>query len=384
MRAKDGMARPRLPHLAATLAVTMALLLGGALGGPHHPVAARAVETLTGAGATFPYPLYSRYFDVYHRLTGVRVNYQSIGSGGGQRQLRERTVNFGASDAFLTDEQLAQYPGPVLHIPTALGAVVVTYNLRGIDRPLRFTGELLADIYLGEVVRWNDPRIQQLNPDVTLPPLPVVVVHRSDGSGTTFVWTDYLAKVSPRWRQRVGVGTSVAWPTGLGGKGNEGVAGLVRQIPGAIGYIEMVYARSESMSYGMVRNRAGRWVLPTLESVSAAAAVEMPPDTRVSLTDTAAPDGYPIAGLTWLLVYQDLSLSTQSVGQARALAQLLWWIVHEGQRYNESLHYARLPEPVVRRAEALLTSLHFRGEPLLAGAGAGADQPGPSAGEGAS
>lgn len=381
MSRRVGTARPRPPHLATTLVVAMALLLGGAFDGPHRMVAARAAEALTGAGATLPYPLYSRYFDVYHRLTGVRVNYQSIGSGGGQRQLRERTVNFGASDAFLTDAQMAQYPGPVLHIPTALGAVVVAYHLPGVEGPLRFTGDLLADIYLGEVARWNDPRIQRLNPGVALPPLPVVVVHRSDGSGTTFVWTDYLAKVSPRWRQRVGVGTSVAWPTGLGGKGNEGVAGLVRQIPGAIGYVEMVYALSERMSFGMVQNRAGRWVLPTLESVSAAAAVPMPPDTRVSLTDTEAPDGYPIAGLTWLLVYQDLSLSTPSMGQARALAELLWWIVHEGQRYNESLHYARLPEPVVRRAEALLMGLHFRGEPLLAGAGT--RQLRPSAGEGA-
>lgn len=351
----------------------LVLALAAALSAPAavpQPPGARAAETLTGAEATFPYPLYSRYFDEYYRLTGVRVNYQSIGSGGGQRQLRERTVNFGASDAFLTDAQLAQYPGPVLHIPTALGAVVVTYHLPRVDVPLRFTGELLADIFLGEVVRWNDPRIQALNPGVDLPPLPLVVVHRSDGSGTTFVWTDYLAKVSSRWRRRVGVGTSVAWPVGLGGKGNEGVAGLVRQIPGAIGYVELVYAMGEGLAYGAVQNRAGRWVMPSLESVSLAAEGDLPADTRVSLTDTDAPEGYPIAGLTWLLVYQDLSLSTDSIQQARALARLLWWIVHDGQAFNEPLHYARLPQALVSRAEALLQGLVYRGQPLLAGAGA--------------
>lgn len=343
--------------VVAGLVATVAFLESGAS-------VSHAAETLTGAGATFPYPLYSKYFAEYRKLTGVRVNYQSIGSGGGQRQLRERTVNFGASDAFLTDEQLKQYPGPVLHIPTALGALVATYNLPGVTQRLNFTGELLADIFLGKVTRWDDPRIQQLNPGIRLPALPIVVVHRSDGSGTTFIWVDYLAKVSPQWKQRVGVGTSVAWPVGLGGKGNEGVAGLVRQTPGAIGYVELIYALQNDMAYGAVRNKAGRFVVPTLESVSKAADVDIPADTRVSLTDTEAADGYPIAGFTWLLVYQDLSLSTASRVQAQALADLLWWIVHEGQQFNESLHYARLPEAAVKRAEALLKSLTYQGTPL--------------------
>ena len=358
----------RLPALVGALLVAAGVLAGGVV--PYEPRAdlapvARAAETLTGAGATFPYPLYSKYFDEYRKLTGVRVNYQSIGSGGGQRQLRERTVNFGASDAFLTDEQLREYPGRVLHIPTALGAVVVTYNLPGVTQRLNFSGELLADVFLGKVTRWDDPRLQQLNPGVRLPALPIVVVHRSDGSGTTFIWTSYLAKVSPEWKRRVGVGTSVAWPVGLGGKGNEGVAGLVRQTPGAIGYVELIYALENDLPYGAVRNKAGRFVTPSLQSVSKAAGINIPEDTRVLLVDTEAVDGYPIAGFTWILVYQDLSLSTSSRGQAQALADLLWWIVHDGQRYNEPLHYARLPQAAVKRAEALLKSLTYKGEPLL-------------------
>ncbi len=326
---------------------------------------ALGAERLTGAGATFPYPLYSRYFEEYRRLTGVQVNYQSIGSGGGQRQLLERTVHFGASDAYLSEEQMAQYPGEVVHVPTAVGAVVPTYNLPGVTQRLRFTGELLADIFLGRVTRWDDPDIRALNPDVALPPLPIVVVHRADGSGTTFIWVSYLARVSEEWRQRVGVGTSVEWPVGLGGRGNEGVAGLVRQTPGALGYVELIYALENDLAYGAVRNRSGRYVVPDLASASRAAAVDIPADTRLLLVNTQAPDGYPIAGFTWILVYRDLSLVTDRREQARALAELLWWMVHDAQRYNEPLHYGRLPEPAVQRAEALIRSLTFRGEPLL-------------------
>ena len=326
--------------------------------------ALHAAEALTGAGATFPYPLYSKYFSEYFRLTGVQVNYQSIGSGGGQRQLRERTVNFGASDAYLTDAQLAQYPGPVVHIPTAIGAVVPTYNLPGVQQALRFTGELLADIFLGKVTRWNDPELQRLNPDVRLPALPITVVHRSDGSGTTFVWTEYLSKVSPPWAQRVGAGTSVDWPVGLGGKGNEGVAGLVRQTPGALGYVELIYALQNRLTYGSVRNASGRFILADLRSTSLAAQVEIPADTRVSLTNTAHPEGYPIASFTWLLVYRDLELSTRSAEQAKAVAGLLWWVVHDGQQFNEPLHYARLPQAAVERAEAIINSLRYRGQPV--------------------
>ena len=351
------MARPAWRRLLGALAL---LSVGMVLRSP----ALHAAETLTGAGATFPYPLYSKYFSEYFRLTGVQVNYQSIGSGGGQRQLRERTVNFGASDAPLTDEQMAQYPGPVIHVPTAIGAVVPTYHLPGVNQPLRFTGELLADIFLGKVTRWNDPALQRLNPDVRLPALPITVVHRSDGSGTTFVWTEYLSKVSPEWARRVGASTSVDWPVGLGGKGNEGVAGLVRQTPGSLGYVELIYALQNQLPYGSVRNASGRFILADLRSASLAAQVEIPPDTRVSLTHTAHPEGYPIASFTYLLVYRNLELSTRSAEQAKALADLLWWVVHDGQQFNEGLQYARLPQAAVQRAEANIQSLRYRGQPV--------------------
>ncbi len=327
--------------------------------------------TLNGAGATFPYPLYAKYFSAYHKLTGVRVNYQSIGSGGGIRQLYAQTVHFGASDAPLTDEQVEaferKFGTAVVHVPTALGAVVPIYNLPGLSTPLRFSGPLLADLFLGKVKKWNDPRIAELNPGVKLPPFPVTVVHRSDGSGTTYVWTEYLAKVSQEWRDRVGVGKSVSWPTGLGGKGNEGVAGLVRQTPGAIGYAELVYAVQNKIAYGAVQNRAGKFVLADLATVKAAAAIDdFPADTRVSLTDTPAPDGYPVASFTWILVYRDLDKNRafKSKAEAKALFDLLWWIVHDGQKLNEALHYAALPEVAVRASEANLRALRYRGEPL--------------------
>ena len=347
----------RAPFIAALLALGLALA---------------APLTLTGAGATFPYPLYAKYFAVYQKLTGVRVNYQSIGSGGGVRQLFAQTVHFGASDAPLSDAKVAEFKKrfktEVVHVPTALGAVAVVYNLPGVQEPLKFTGELLAEVFLGKVRTWNDPKIAELNPGVRLPPLPVTVVHRSDGSGTTFVFTEYLAKVSPAWRERVGFGKSVSWPTGLGGKGNEGVAGMVRQTPGAIGYVELVYALQNKIPFAALKNRAGRFVLPSLASVKAAAALsDFPPDARVSLTDTPAPEGYPIASFTWILVYQDMAKNRafKSRAQAEALAELLWWIVHDGQAYNEPLHYARLPEVAVRVTEKNLRALTFGGEPLL-------------------
>ncbi len=330
-----------------------------------------AGTALNGAGATFPYPLYAKYFSAYHKLTGVRVNYQSIGSGGGIRQLHAQTVHFGASDAPLSDEQLAaferKFDTALVHVPTALGAVVPVYNLPGLKAPLRFSGPLLADLFLGKIKKWNDPRIAELNPGVKLPPFPVTVVHRSDGSGTTYVWTEYLAKVSREWRDRVGVGKSVSWPAGLGGKGNEGVAGLVRQAPGAIGYAELIYAVQNKIAYGAVQNRSGKFVLADLATVRAAAAIEdFPADTRVSLTDTPAPEGYPIASFTWILVYRDLDKNRafRSQAEAKALFDLLWWIVHDGQKLNEALHYAALPEAAVRASEANLRALRYRGDAL--------------------
>ncbi len=335
-------------------------------------LALAAPVSLTGAGATFPYPLYAKYFSVYHKLTGVKVNYQSIGSGGGVRQLFAQTVHFGASDAPLSDAKIAEFKEKfqtdVIHVPTALGAVAVVYNLPGVEKPLRFSGKVLGRIFLGAIQRWDDPQIAAENPGVKLPPLPITVVHRSDGSGTTYIFTEFLSKVCPSWKSRVGFGKSVGWPTGLGGKGNEGVAGLVRQTPGAIGYVELIYALQNKIPYGAVQNRAGHFILPSLESVQSAAKLEdFPQDTRVSLTDTSAPDGYPISSFTWILVYRDMAKDRafKNRAQAEALAKLLWWIVHDGQEYNEPLHYARLPQVAVRITEENLKRLSYKGEPLL-------------------
>ncbi|WP_022797598.1 phosphate ABC transporter substrate-binding protein PstS [Thermus islandicus] len=333
---------------------------------------AQQTLTLVGAGATFPYPLMAKYADEYTRLTGgkVRVNYQSIGSGGGIRQFLEQTVHFGASDAPLDDGRLKEvrerFKTQALNLAYALGAVVPVYNLPGVKEPLRFTGPVLADIYLGKVKTWNDPALQELNPGVKLPPLPITVVHRSDGSGTSYVFTDYLAKVSREWAQKVGRGTSVEWPVGVGGKGNEGVAGVVRQTPGAIGYVELTYAKQNSLAYGAVRNKAGRFVLADLASMKAAANVPLPGDMRVSLTDTAAPDGYPIASFTYLLLYENLSVNkaVKSEAEARALVEFVRWILTEGQKYNEPLTYGALSPVAQQRALALLARVTYEGKPL--------------------
>ncbi len=321
--------------------------------------------TLTGAGATFPYPLYSKWFDVYEKQTGVRINYQSIGSGGGIQQITQRTVDFGASDAPMSDEQLAAAPGKLLHIPTVIGAVVITYNLPGIDKGLRLTPATLAGIYLGDITRWNDPAIARDNPGLKLPDTAIAVVHRSDGSGTTNIFTDYLSTVSPAWKQRVGKGTSVNWPVGLGGKGSEGVTGQVKQTPGAIGYVELAYAAQNQLPYASVQNQAGRFIEPTLESTTAAAAgaaQAMPADLRVSIVNAPGEQSYPIAGFTYLLVYQEQS----DQAKGAALVDFLWWALHDGQQYAKDLFYAPLPAEVVQKAAAQVSSITYQGKPLRA------------------
>jgi phosphate transport system substrate-binding protein len=323
----------------------------------------QAVE-LVGAGATFPAPLYTKLFDQYAKEFGVKVNYQAIGSGGGIAQLKGRTVDFGASDAFMSDADLASAPAAVLHIPIVAGAVVASYNLPG-NPELRFTGDVLADIFLGKITRWDDERIKASNPSIALPKMAVTVVHRSDGSGTTAVFTDYLGKVSPLWKSSVGSGTSVAWPAGIGGKGNAGVAGLVMQLPGSIGYVELIYALQNGMAYASVRNKAGAFLKPTLASTTAACKVAVPDDTRVSLTDTDAPDGYPIASFTWVLLYKEQGYDGRPSAKAEAAAKLLWWMVHDGQKYAEPLSYAALAPNVVAKAEVLLRSVTFGGKPVL-------------------
>jgi phosphate transport system substrate-binding protein len=318
---------------------------------------------ITGAGATFPYPLYSKMFSEWNKISKDDVNYQSIGSGGGQRQILAQTVDFGASDGPMSNEDLAKAPGKILHIPITLGAVVPTYNLPGVDTKLKFDGPTLANIYLGKIRTWNDASIAKLNPGVKLPALPITVVRRSDGSGTTYVWVDYLSKVSSEWKSKVGVATTVQWPVGIGAKGNEGVAGVVKTTPGALGYNELVYALQNKIDYGSVKNRTGAYINATPKTVTeAASSVVIPADTRVSITN--ATKGYPISSFTWLLVYTDQKYGNRTEAQAEALKKLVTWMVGDGQKYTEPLDYAGLPTNAQTRAKALLTQLNYGGKKL--------------------
>lgn len=304
---------------------------------------------INGAGATFPYPIYSKWFSEYNKLKpAIQINYQSIGSGGGIRQLQNQTVFFGASDGPMSDDQLAAAPGRILHLPTVLGSVVPAYNLPGVAAELKFTGPLLADIFLGKVTKWNDPALAKINPGVALPARDITVVHRSDGSGTSYVWVDYLAKVSPEWKQKVGVATSVSWPVGLGGKGNEGVAGLVKQTEGAIGYVEPVYAVQNKIPYGSVQNMDGAFVKSSIASVTAAAAsaaaAKMPADFRVSITNAPGKDAYPISSFTWMLFYE----APKDKARAKAMVDFMQWALTDGQKFAADLGYSPLPAAVVK------------------------------------
>ncbi len=321
-----------------------------------------AVE-LTGAGATFPYPFYSKAFAEFYRSTGIKVNYQAIGSGGGIRQLIAQAVDFGATDAFMTDSELKKAKGKVLHFPTVLGAIVVVYNLP-VKGELRLTGDVLADIFLGKIKKWNDPKLVALNPFLKKVSLPIIVVHRSDGSGTTFVFSDYLSKVSPEWRKRVGAGKALRWPTGIGAKGNPGVAGYVKRMRGAIGYVELAYARQNRMPYALIRNRAGKFVKPEVKSITAAASIKIPYDTRVSITDTPAPDGYPISSFTWIIVYRDLKFGKMTYEKAVALKRMLKFLFTTAQQWAAPLGYAPLPQSVVNLNMKKLKTLTYGGKPI--------------------
>lgn len=330
---------------------------------PNVPSVVYGVDLL-GAGATFPYPLYSKMFYVYWQKTGVKINYQAIGSGGGQRQLLKMTVDFGGSDAFMTDEALREAPAEILHIPTCLGAVILTYNLPG-NPHLRFTPDVIADIFMGKIVKWNDEGIAEINPDATLPNTNIIVVYRSDGSGTTFVFTDYLSKVSKQWEEKVGRGKAVNWPVGVGSKGNPGVAGLVKYSPGAIGYVELGYALLNRMPVALIQNKSKRFIMPNPASTSASANTFLPEDTRVSITNTDAVEGYPIASFTWILVFQEQAYRRRSEEKAKALVPTLWWMTHEGQKYAEPLHYAPLPTEAIRKAERIIGSITYDGRSYL-------------------
>ncbi len=353
--------KPMQTRIRSTVAVLGALLLLAGWGA--GPAAAQGL--MNGAGATFPYPIYSKWFDEYAKVDqGVRFNYQSIGSGGGIRQITARTVDFGASDGPMSDAQLQKAPGELFHIPTVIGAVVATYNLPGNPR-LRFTPDLLADIFLGKITKWNDSRLAAANPGVTLPDQSIIVVHRSDGSGTTYIWVDYLSKVSKEWAEKVGRATSVNWPVGLGGKGNEGVAGQIKNTAGALGYVELAYAIKNHLPAAAVKNQAGKFVEPSIASTTAAAAgaaKDMPADFRVSLTNPPGEHAYPIASFTWLLVYKD----QPDEMKGKKLVKFLWWMIHDGQKYTADLLYAPLPPQVVKQIEAKLSHITYQGRPLLA------------------
>jgi phosphate transport system substrate-binding protein len=318
-----------------------------------------AETNLNGAGATFPNPIYQKWFSEYHNAhNDVQINYQSIGSGGGITQLTNGTVDFGASDGPMTDEQLSKIQGKVFHIPTVLGAVVPTYNVAGVSSELKFTGDVLADIFLGNIKNWNDPRLAKANPGVKFPDEEIAVIHRAEGSGTTYIFTDFLSKVSPAWKDKVGKGGAVNWPAGLAGKGNEGVAGMVKQTEGSIGYVELIYAVSNKMPYGSVQNAAGSFVKASLESVTAAAASvkDMPDDFRVSITNAPGKDAYPISSFTWLLVPAEWA----DAGKEKAFVDFLNWMIDKGQTMTSDLSYAPLPKSVAQKVKARIKEVKVK------------------------
>jgi phosphate transport system substrate-binding protein len=359
--------QPRLRLLRAPIALLLIIfttLAFGCSGQRSGGGGAGGTVRLQGAGATFPNPLYQKWLSEYGKLNAnIRIDYLSIGSGGGIKQIKEQTVDFGASDAPMKDEDLKSAPGELLHIPTVLGAVVITYNLEGIAQPLRFSPEVIADIFLGKIKRWDDARIKADNAGVPLPATDITVVHRSDGSGTSAVFTDYLSKVSPEWKEKVGAGTSPNWPVGLGGKGNEGVTGQVKQTPNTIGYVELAYAAPNKLPVALIKNSSGNFVEPSLDAVTAAAAESLPAtpeDLRVSITNTAGASAYPISSYTYILAYKD----QKDAAKGKALVDFLWWGIHDGERFAKDLQYAPLPPQIVERAAARINSITSGGKTI--------------------
>jgi phosphate transport system substrate-binding protein len=323
-------------------------------------------QALTGAGATFPAPLYTKWFNDYEKLGGVKVNYQAIGSGGGIKAISDKTVDFGATDGPMTDEQLQAAGAPMLHLPTALGAVVATYNVPELRDPLKLSPDTLAGIYLGEITKWNDAELVADNPGLSSVDKSIVVVHRSDGSGTSFIFTDYLSAVSPSWKSKVGMGTAVNWPTGIGGQGNPGVTGEVKQNPYAIGYVELIYAIQNKLGVATIKNAAGQWVEPKLEGVTAAAgalSAQVPADLRASIVNAPGATAYPISGFTWLLSYKEIN----DKAKATALTRLMWWATHDGQKQTTELGYSPLPTEIVLKAEEMISSITTGGQKAFPG-----------------
>jgi phosphate transport system substrate-binding protein len=348
------------------VALTTILISTLAFGCSGNSGGGAGVVRLQGAGATFPNPLYQKWLSEYGKINqNLRMDYQSIGSGGGIKQIQEQTIDFGASDAPMKDDDLKKAPGDILHIPTVLGAVVLTYNLASVKQPLRFAPETIADIFLGKIKRWDDEKIKADNPNVQLPASDITVVHRSDGSGTSAVFTDYLSKVSAEWKEKVGTGTSPQWPVGLGGKGNEGVTGQVKQTPNTIGYVELAYAVKNNLPVALIRNASGNFIEPTLDTVTAAAAETVsttPEDLRVSITNAAGAQAYPISSYTYILVYKE----QKDAAKGKVLVDFLWWGIHDGEKFAKELLYAPLPAEIVKRTEAKINSITSGGKPLRA------------------
>jgi phosphate transport system substrate-binding protein len=361
---------PAAPAAAPT-AVAVAAANPTAAGNPTAPAISITgpvtdeAKSLNAAGATFPAPLYQKWFDEYAKLTQVQVNFQAIGSGGGVKGIQDQTIDFGASDAPMTDEQLkAAKGGDVFHIPTALGAIVPTYNIPNLKTKLKFTGEDLAGIYLGDISKWNDPKLVADNPDLAQVNQDIVSVHRSDGSGTTFGFTDYLSNVSPDWKSKIGSATSVNWPVGLGGSGNPGVAGEVQQNPYSIGYVELIYALGNNLDYGQVKNKDGQWIDASLDSVTAAASASLqviPADLRFSIVNASGATSYPISTATWLLIYKNQT----DQPKALAMSRLMWWATHDGQKFNNDLQYAVVPPGLTAKSEQFLHQITVNGKPVL-------------------
>lgn len=344
---------------------SMSLVSCGGGGAASGADSTSSDEALIGAGSSFDNPLFSKQFSEYNKANGLKVNYQSVGSGAGISQLTAKTVDFGASDAPMNAKQDSAISAPAVHIPITCGAVAISYNLPEVKDTLKLTPALLADIFLGKVTKWNDPAIAAVNKGVKLPATAIVVAHRSDASGTTNIFTTYLSKVSDEWAKDPGKGSSINWKTGLGGKGTEGVAGLVKQTPGAIGYIELAYAVQNNLPYAKVQNKAGNFIAPSIPAVSAAANIQIPADTKVSLTNTDAADGYPISGFSWVIIYKEQKYGDRSADRAAKLVKLISWMIHDGQQYSTPLTYAPLSSAAVSAGDAVLKTVTYDGKPIL-------------------
>ncbi len=351
--------------------ISLAVILTGLVFLPASSIGDQT--NLKGSGATFPLPYYSAIFDIYRTRFGVNIEYQGVGSGRGIKELLEGAVDFAGTDAFIRQTAGEDSFPRIVQVPTCLGGVAIAYNVSG-NPQIRLDQSVISDIFLGKITTWSDPRIAVVNPNIKLPDAPINVVHRSDESGTTFIFSDYLSKVSPQWKEKVGAGKSLQWPTGQGAKGNPGVAGLMRQIPNSIGYVELIYALGNGMTTAKIRNKSGRYVEPNTRSISLAVPEQVPDDTNISLTDTPAPEGYPISGFTWIAVYREQNYGGRSRDRAEALVRLLWWVTHEGQKHAAQLHYAPLPRIVVKQAEKIVESITYNSQPVMKGDRKGASR----------